>query len=341
MYLNGTGTIQTLTTTNGVIVTQKAIREIYVSDDNDSSNLNDYIRTLVPRTPHENLKFLLVDNANMSAITEYTFTLEDYTGYFGIDENGIISFRKTPDSLMTVTEDYWGLGSSTTVQLIRNTRYQIDLYGKDNTVRIMGWVWAASTYTQSIVVRPTTPENVIYVGDYVAWAVWRENQFVRITYYAFGTDSVTINIYTYGTDNLEDTTGLLSLSPDNVEWIWESLDNSKSYTIALDAWHSIGGHLTWFSMVGPNWSGILPSATSPEGTGDLGLPVALMTFVSLGILGIIGLTFGPLYVVQSMFAIVLVAWVLKFLGWLPGVPDAALGIMFVISVMFLLGRSKG
>lgn len=335
-YVDGTGESVAITDNEGTLALQKEVYDIALEADNDLSNDYDHFRTLVPGYP-ENLYFYLVGPEDITSTNEYIFTLEDYTGLYGPDENGIIAFQKTPDNLATITEDRWGVGPSVNVWLIQETRYQIVLYGNSGRTRVLGYVWATSVFSRTLTVRPLTPENATYIRDYLTWSAWRNENAVNVTYTDSyeNTDNVTIEIYIMLTDNLQFQTTEYT---DSIEVEWVSSDNDSSYRIELTANHGTFGIIAENKLVGPN---IMAYQTDVPDVGDpIGSPIALLSIFSVGILAIVGLTTGARYAAHSMFAMAGITTYLTLVGWLQ-IDWKIVGFLWTLAIIAYLGRSKG
>jgi len=335
-YTDGTGDSVAISNNEGELVVHGEVYNIAVKADNALSNDYDYSRSLVPRQVRENLYFYLVGPNDITSIHEYIFTLEDYTGFYGPDKDGIVAFQKTPDNLCTITEDHWGVGPSVNVWLVQETRYQVVLYGGDRT-RVLGYVWATSIYSRTLTVRPLTPENAIYIRDYLTWATWRDENTINVTYSDSyeNTDNVTIEIYIKGTDDLQFQTTEYT---DNIEVEWVSSENDLSYRIELTANHGTFGAIAEKKLVGPNLAAYQTDA--PDVGNPVGAPIALLSILSVGILGLVGLTTGARYAPHGMIAAAGMATYLGLVGWLP-IGWEVIGFLWTIAIVSYIGRSKG
>lgn len=338
-YLDGTGSTAYIDDNEGLMVVQKEVYDLTVRYDNDSNNTYDYIRTTTPLNPSENIFFYLVSENNKTLLLNYTYTLIDYTNTYGVDENGIIAFQKTPDNLATITRVHWGIGSAASVYLINGTRYQITLYASNGTVRTMGYEWATLTTARTLIVRPLVPDNILYIHDYISWAAYRENENIVVMFFnGYGdTDNVTISIYALGNTTPEyDTTEYM----DNVELIWYDAENDTSYRVELVAYSTAFGVLSESHIVGPNLGGYVITPSGVEDIADLvGSPIPLMTMLSMVIVTIVMLSFGGEFAGIGLFVTAGIMSFLVLVGWL-AIDAKVLIFVWVLAFFYYIGRAK-
>ncbi len=330
-YDNGEGFSENIASHSGSTTLQDSINHVTLSDNGL------YWRSLIPDSLGDNnLVFYLVqENSNRDITYEYTYTLLDYTGQYGLDDNGSLRIERVVDNeLITITASYWDGDLTVTAWLIYNNEHQYRVRNADGDEQIVAHFWSTLDFDRDVNVPVLEIDEVLFVWNYIRWGAWRDGLFVAISYddWAENTENVTTDIFAFG-DNVS-LYNSISTS-DNFQILWNGGENTTSYEVRLTIVHGTFGTSVETRSVGPNLEAYI--IATPDSADFLGGPVPMVAVFSNMILMIGAFAFGGKYDVQGMFFITMLAAGLRLIGWLP-VEWSIIGLLFTISVFWALGK---
>jgi len=301
---------------------------------------NTYWRTRIPANPG-NIVFFVVENMTL---TQYRFTLKDFTGDFGISENGFLRLSKYyEDNYMNIHEDYWNAELVVDSFLCYGEEYVVTV-ANETKERSVSSVAADGTTSKEIQVGLLTPLGEYQsIWDNVAWSAWWENTNMKVSYLdnLTNTENSYLSIY----DENGNVAYQYFSTADEWALTWMGGDNSTDYVLELGVIHNTFGseNQTIRIVLAGGITPVLP-ATGIPGVNQLGSwPAPVGALFSIFATIIVALTFGRKHVGMTVLTIGLVLILFGVIYGMFAVTQAvasAIGFIIFLGITLLIVRKR-